>query len=502
MLDRFDKLQRELRSVWPTLTMRTTAPHPRTVVVVHSLSLDAPPQLAPVFPAYEERFLCLVLSLLRTPGSRVVYVTSQPALQRVVDYWFHLTPSADTEEARARLFLVSPVDGTPRPLSEKLLERPRLLERIRRLVVDPRLAIIIPFLTSDLEAELAVALGIPIYGSEPGLWQLGSKSGARRIFAEEGVPHPLGFEGIHGLDELLDAILAVRAAHPDAREVVVKLNHGFGGYGNGIVALDTVEASGLHAAIRLEDELADPEEFLALLERGGGIVEERIAGDEYRSPSVQLRASPEGHVEVLSTHDQILGGPQRLTFLGSRFPADPEYARTITRLAETVGARLALAGAIGRFAIDFVVVRDRGGEWRPYAIEINLRCGGTTHTFIAAQGLTDGEYDVERAEFRGADGRLKHYVASDHLEGPEYARLTPDDLLDLIPERGLGWDEERLTGIAFHMMSALAVAGRVGATAIGNSPEEAQALYERARRALDEESASGPPSYKSFTKRG
>ena len=50
----------------------------RTIVVVHSLSLDVPDQLVPVFPAYEERFLCLVLSLLRSRRSRVVYVTSQP----------------------------------------------------------------------------------------------------------------------------------------------------------------------------------------------------------------------------------------------------------------------------------------------------------------------------------------------------------------------------------------------------------------------------------------
>ena len=31
------------------------------------LFLDVPDQLIPVFPAYEERFLCLVLSLLRAP---------------------------------------------------------------------------------------------------------------------------------------------------------------------------------------------------------------------------------------------------------------------------------------------------------------------------------------------------------------------------------------------------------------------------------------------------
>ena len=65
-----------------------------------------------------------------------------------------------------------------------------------------------------------------------------------------------------------------------------------------------------------------------------------------------------------------------------------------------------------------------------------------------------------------------------------FARLTPDDLLDVAEEHGLGWDPETGTGIAFHMASAIAVAGVVGVTSIGNSPAEADALYDGAKRAL------------------
>ena len=64
---------------------------------------DVPDQLIPVFPAYEERFLCLVLSLLRAPRSRVIYVTSQPIHPRVIDYYFGLVPELDTPEAREPL---------------------------------------------------------------------------------------------------------------------------------------------------------------------------------------------------------------------------------------------------------------------------------------------------------------------------------------------------------------------------------------------------------------
>jgi hypothetical protein len=113
-----------------------------------------------------------------------------------------------------------------------------------------------------------------------------------------------------------------------------------------------------------EDTSLSCDEFLALLDRRGGIVEERITGDDYRSPSVQLRASPTGDLEVLSTHDQILGGPIALTFRGSRFPADREYALDITREALKIGGRLADEGAIGRFDVDFVTVRESGGPRR------------------------------------------------------------------------------------------------------------------------------------------
>ena len=61
-----------------------------------------------------------------------------------------------------------------------------------------------------------------------------------------------------------------------------------------------------------------------------------------------------------------------------------------------IGHRLAREGVIGRFALDFVVVKDQTGAWTSYAIEINLRKGGTTHPFLTLQFLTDGRYDPRR----------------------------------------------------------------------------------------------------------
>ncbi|HEY4720781.1 MAG TPA: peptide ligase PGM1-related protein, partial [Anaerolineae bacterium] len=219
----------------------------------------------------------------------------------------------------------------------------------------------------------------------------------------------------------------------------------------------------------------------------GGVVEERIMGEEFRSPSVQLRVNPLGKVELLSTHDQLLGGPSGQSYLGCKFPADPGYAVLITREAAKVGERLAQAGVIGRFALDFVVVRSPGGEWQPYAIEINLRKGGTTHPFLTLQFLTDGTYDPETATFTAPSGRKKYFVASDHVASPLYRAFTPDDLFDIVVRRGLHFDQSRQVGVVFHMISALGECGQLGLVAVAESPDEAEAMYRRTISVLDEE---------------
>src|SRR5207245_11520009 len=101
-------------------------------------------------------------------------------------------------------------------------------------------------------------------------------------------------------------------------------------------------------------------------------------GEGLRKRSVQPRITPLGKVELLSTHDELLGGPSGQSYLGCVFPADTAYAGLITQEAAKVGRRLAKEGVIGRFALDFVVVRAKNGKWEPYAHEINLRKGDTT----------------------------------------------------------------------------------------------------------------------------
>jgi hypothetical protein len=258
------------------------------------------------------------------------------------------------------------------------------------------------------------------------------------------------------------------------------------GLGNAMVDLN--EELHLRQAIQLEDEELTLDEYLDALDDEGGIVEQRIAGEDFRSPSVQLRISPAGQVDIMSTHDQVLGGRNGQTYFGCHFPADPEYAAQIAAEGFKVGRRLAREGAIGRASVDFVAVR-QGARWDLYALEINLRCGGTTHPNFALTALTDGAYQPIAGEYRTRNGAIKHYAATDHLDSPAYTSLTPDDLLDVVAERGLGWDTETETGVVLHMVSALAVAGRIGLTAIGDDLDQARAEYYAVKAAVDEAAA-------------
>ena len=489
--ERFEDLQRKLVPLWTS--MQGLTDDEQTIVVVPTMSSAI---TAAEMQAYEERFLFL-LFLLRQPRARLVYVTGQPIDPNVIDYYLSLLPGVIPSQARPRLFTPSPKDGSVVPLTEKILRRPRFLEQLRSLIPDPDRAHLVPYSTTERERDLAVALGIPMYAADPRHFHLGTKTGCRRLFAEEGVAHPLGYEDLRSVDDLVEAVRKMRAERPGMRRAIVKLNEGSSGSGNASLDLEGLpepgrpdEAAAVEERLRtmpLESDEITREQYEARIP-DGAIVEERIEGGEMRSPSVQMRVTPLGELQILSTHDQLLGGPTGQAYLGAKFPADPEYATAITREAAKVGERLAREGVIGRFAVDFIVVRRPDGGWDPFAIELNLRKGGTTHPFLTLQFLTDGSYDPEGAVFTAPSGRQKCFVASDHVEFDALRGLTPDDLFDIAVRHDLHFDQSRQTGVVFHMMSALPELGQVGLTAVGDSHEDAWALYERVQRVLEDES--------------
>jgi hypothetical protein len=445
-----------------------------TVVVLPSLSF-AESELAKITGVlrYEERLLFMLL-FLRRPDLRLVYMTSLPVDPAIVDYYLRFVP--DPEDARRRLQLVTIGDATIQPLSDKLLRHPEALDELRAAAGDPDEAYLLPFNVTTSERAVSEALGLPLYGSPPRLFWYGSKTGSRRTAREARVSVLEGQEDLWQLEDIEHAIEWIRARSPHADAAVIKLNNGFSGQGNAIVELGRPTTPLTSSDTRFIAPGETWTTYEAKIAAEGAIVEELVRHEPMVSPSVQLRITPGGEVEVVSTHDQILGGPGGQVYLGCRFPADAEYRLVIQENARRVAEVLAAQGVIGTFGIDFLVAPGHGGN-AVYLSEINLRMGGTTHPHWMARLATGGAYDNHTGELVDGDGRPRTYIATDNLKDESLAGRTPASVIDAVDRAGIAFDPATRTGVTLHLLGALPEHGKMGAVCIAETLDDADALY-------------------------
>jgi hypothetical protein len=83
-----------------------------------------------------------------------------------------------------------------------------------------------------------------MYGADPRLADLGSKTGCRRMFEELRVQCPVGAEDLHTVDEIVAAVRGMRVRRPSLTQAIVKLNEGVSGDGNALVGLSGLPAIG------------------------------------------------------------------------------------------------------------------------------------------------------------------------------------------------------------------------------------------------------------------
>jgi hypothetical protein len=497
----FAELQAQLGERWQSID--TFDRRPRQIVVVPSLSLDQA-ELMKIKGVhhYEERLL-FALIRLRNPETRLIYVTSQPLHPSIVDYYLELLPGIPSSHARDRLDLFSTYDSSLKPLSEKILDRPRLIQRIRAKI-KPDEAYMTCYNSTELERSLSLALGLPLLALNPDLLYWGTKSGSRQIFAECGLPFPDGSPLTHSVAELAELTAALWERQPDdLKRIVIKLNEGFSGEGNALLSLVNLAAvapgqaehdqrvaaiASAFPQLRFQCESETWASFERKIQELGAIAEAFIEGDEKYSPSVQGRVTPNGDVEILSTHDQVLGGPDGQIFLGCTFPAVDAYRMALQDMGRKVGENLAAKGALERYSVDFVAVHQPENEAQPWqlnAIEINLRKGGTTHPFMALKLLTNGTYSLNDGKFYTKNGQAKYYRASDNLQKEAYRGLLPNDLMDIIMGEQLHFSSIDGVGVVFHLMGCLSEYGKLGLTCIGNTPKEAEDIYKQVVAAID-----------------
>jgi hypothetical protein len=468
---------------------------PKTIVVIPSLTLDqaALGKIKGILH-YEERMLCLLM-LLRMPRTHVIYVSSTPIDPVIIDYYLHLLPGITGFHARERLTLLSCYDTSSLSLTEKILQRPRLIERIKQGIPPHHLAHIAFFNSSPFEKTLAVQLGLPIYGCDPTFNYIGTKSGGRKAFIQAGVAMPAGEEDVKNIGEIIKALVRLKEKDPYLKKASIKLNDGFSGDGNALleypddVALkdlsNWLQQHLIHQIVPIAPNLST-ETFLEKFQLMEGIVEAFIEGQEKVSPSVQCRINPLGEVEIISTHDQVMSQVDGQVFTGAHFPANDAYSIEIGVLGKKIASTLKSLGVLGRFSIDFISVKEKDA-WKHYALEINLRKGGTTHPFLMLQFLTNGHYNENTGAFETAAQQPRYYFSSDNLQHDAYKGLAPQDLINIAMFHGLHFDGASQTGVIFHMIGALSQYGKMGIVCIGTTPHEAFLFYKRTIEVLDAE---------------
>jgi len=490
----FEALKPRLGALWESIFPGDEDHY--TSVVVPSLTLDsAGLKKFEGASFYEERLLFLLIRL-RNPKAHLVYVTSQPLHPLVLEYYLQFLAGVPASHARSRLTMLSANDDSPRPLTEKILERPRLIERIRAGIPDKSRAYLSVFNSTPLERRLAVLLDLPMNGLDPNLRHFGSKSGGRKVFQAAGVNFPAGYEDLHSLEDVEKALMELQKRRPGLKKAVVKLDEGFSGEGNAIFHYP--EQPGRQAVRDALERVSfsvpgqTVEGYWDAYAKTGGIVEEFCEGAECASPSVQLRINPRRQVILISTHDQILGGPFSQVYLGCRFPANDSYRPVIQEAGLRIGEVLAASNVISRFSVDFIVTRaTHNRRWNVRAVEVNLRMGGTTHPFLALRFLVEGKLDPTTGLFQTPKSGARFYRSTDNLKSDAYKGLLPEDLFDIMTYNRLHYDSARGRGVVFHMVGALSQYGKVGLTAIGSSRDEAEALYAHTLMVLDAEAKRG-----------
>lgn len=476
--ERFAKLQAGLPDLWRRIQNPRV---PRMVVAVPSLSLDLEGLPLPGgLLHFEERMLYL-FHLLGQPACRLWFYSSHLIPEEEIAYYLHFLRHVPFTHGRKRLRMQPLMDRQVKPLTAKLLERPALLERLRRQVSQCPNSYLTVYRSTSLEMELAVELGIPILGTDPRHEHLSRKSEARRVFESLGIAVPPAEVNLQDMEDLgagLIRLVQREEVTPSKPNVVIKQNDGVSGLGNrklSVMPFWNMLASDLpeeekraRMAQSLRRHWADEEgkAFWPRFERLGGLVECQLEGE---SISVQLQLSPLGEVSVTGIHHELLDRKGR--YQGATFPAPDPLAHLTLGPARQVGEALAARGVGGRLEVDFLVCGPV-----VYGLDINFRKSNSTTSLRTLNLLAGGGYREKENRYIDGSGQERTAYNTDWLTVGEVAS-SPQDVIDVATEAGINYSTASHTGVVFHMLGGCSSTGRVGVTCVGRTHEEAEGLF-------------------------
>lgn len=456
-----------------------------TYLVIPSISVDKEEIqfIQRALVDYEHRLLWLINRAEN--GRRVIFVSALPTSRIATSHM--LACAAACSHGNVAMETICLEDTSALPLADKLLARPDWLKRLKHTIqADDKNAVLVPFMGTEREFQLGKLLGIPVVATPHELNYLGTKSGSRKVCRKAGLLVPDGFEDMENELQLVEAADELWFKNPHLNKLVVKVNEGISGYGNGVLTLpkgDPKELSPntrrtlLQAALprlNFQTSLQEYGIFMTRMAKIGGVIEIFLEGSQKTSPSGQGFLHPGADVELLSTHEQILTGPDGMVYDGAIFPAHQKSAIGVDTL--NVGEVLREEGAIGYFGVDFLKVNGKR-----FALEINLRQGGTTHLRAQAMLSTGATFDPKTGNFVDQFGRNIYYAGTDGLRDKRLQTLPIFALLEHFDDCGLKFRRSKGTGVMFHLLDSINRTGSVGFTAVSQSRAGARKLYNQTR---------------------
>jgi len=473
----------------------------RTFVVVSGLNSDLF-NLSQVkgLNFYEERML-FFLFLLKYNRTKIIYVTSKGFNIKLFDYYLDLIAEnpKDFKSMQKRLTHLEIDDSRVTSMTQKLLDNREIIEKIKGSISNFKTAVLRCYYPTMLERKLALEIGIPLFGSNEKFDYIGTKSGSRRVFKLSGLNLIPGYGKLENTDALYLALAKLMKNYPSYKQYVVKLDICASGRGNAVfnaeklikdhdleisiktdvVKLAKIIRKVLKNYLTFQSGEQSFDAYMKEYNKVGGIAEALISAKFTYSPSVQISISAEGKPYIISSHEQILGGPNKQNFLGCAFPSRDLHRQLIAKEAKKVAIWMAKKGMIGHFGIDFVTIQKTPDHTpRVYPIEINLRKGGTTHPYRLAYFLTSAHYDSKKGILHS--GKIPVcYEARDIIESEKYKALTPGKLIEIIESSKIGFNKNTKKGVLVYMPGMISEYGKFGAIAIGHSHQEASAYYKK-----------------------
>ncbi len=350
----------------------------------------------------EQQQVLAALAWLRMPLARVLVLTRSSVAAARVDRWLGWLAAGglDCSHARRRLR----IEAIGVPPGPRVIARARTIERVAAWIGDRERAFVVPGQSLRAAAMVALTLGLPLFGAGPRHFALNGPGAARALFREAGVQQPIGDAGVRSFDEIVGALTKLRMDRPALRRVRVRLEPNEEGETTAWIRLDDMPPSGDLAepaaltrcvrAMRFSDRVSTLPSFLERLRRFGGVVEEQVGGAQVRSAWVALTCFPDAAVRLHASGERhevrTPWGPTDATVS----PADPSYAGLLNDEALKVGRALVSRGYVGAASVEFVVSRNPGGGWRPYAVRLRLQVPTAA---VLGVMITGGRYDEETA---------------------------------------------------------------------------------------------------------